>query len=105
MYKSSVELPYERLAISEEKLRRAAEGKYRKIVETCTEGIWMLDTSVKTSYVNSRMAQMLGYTEEEMLGRHLFDFMDADARIVAEKYLKRLKQGIKETLTSGFQKR
>jgi PAS domain S-box-containing protein len=105
LYKTSVELPYERLAISEEKLRRAAEGKYRKIVETSTEGIWMLDASSKTSYVNSRMAQMLGNTEEEMLGRHVFDFMDADARIEAEKCLERLKQGIKETLDFRFSRK
>jgi len=105
LYKTSVELPYERLAISEEKLRVAAEEKYRRIVETAHEGIWMLDNSAKTSYANSWMAQMLGYTEEEMLGRHLFDFMDADARIEVEKYLGRLKEGFKDTLDFRFSRK
>ena len=84
---------------------RESEEKYRRIVETAQEGIWTLDTSVKTSYVNSRMAQILGYTAKEMLGRHLFDFMDAPARIEAEKCLERLKQGILETLDFRFSRR
>jgi len=84
---------------------RESEEKYRRIVETAKEGIWTLDTSVKTSYVNSRMAQILGYTTKEMLGRHLFDFMDAPARIEAEKCLERLKQGILETLDFRFSRK
>lgn len=79
-----------------EKALRDSEVKYRNIVETANEGIWILDTSSKTSYVNSHITQMLGYTAEEMLGRHLFDFMDTDARIEAEIGLERRKKGIKE---------
>ncbi len=79
-----------------EKALQKSEKKYRTIVETTNEGIWMLDASSKTSYVNSRMAQMLGYEPEEMLGKYLLDFMDADARIDAQKYLQRRKEGIKE---------
>jgi PAS domain S-box-containing protein len=90
--------------LAEEELRKSEE-KYRMIVETTHEGIWMLDPSEKTSYVNSRMAQMLGYTEQEMLGRHLFDFMDAPARIDAQIYLERRKQGITETHDFRFSRK
>ncbi len=75
---------------------RESEEKYRTIIETANEGIWTLDASGKTNYVNAHMAQMLGYTEEEMLGRYLFDFMDKDAHIEVETYLERLKNGSKE---------
>ncbi len=84
---------------------RESEQKYRTIIETANEGIWTIDASGKTSYVNSNMAQMLGYTEEEMLGRDLFDFMDADARIDAESYLEIRKQGIIETYDFRFSKK
>jgi len=84
---------------------RESEQKYRTIIETANEGIWMLDASAKTNYVNSMMAQMLGYTEEEMLGRSLFDFMDKDARIGAESYLERCKLGIIETYDFRFSKK
>ncbi|MCE8422610.1 MAG: PAS domain S-box protein [Candidatus Methanoperedens sp.] len=89
---------------AEESLRES-EKKYRTIVETAHEGIWRLDASEKTSYVNFRMAQMLGYTAEEMLGRHFFHFMDTDARIEAEKNLERRKQGIIETHDFRFSRK
>lgn len=75
---------------------RESEKKYRIIIETANEGIWTLDASGRTNYVNSHMAQMLGCTEEEMQGMHLFDFMDADARTEVETFLERLKKGSKE---------
>jgi len=40
-----------------------------------------------------------------MLGKPLFDFMDADARIEAEKCLERLEQGIMETLDFRFSRK
>ena len=41
------------------------EEKYRNIVETANEGIWIVDPEAKTIYVNEKMAEMLGYTPEE----------------------------------------
>ena len=73
-----------------------SENKYRTIVETSYEGILIIDASVNTTFVNSRMAQMLGYMPEEMIGRSLYDFMDNDALIDAKKQIERRKQGIKE---------
>jgi PAS domain-containing protein len=57
---------------------RESERHYRQILETASEGIWMFDVDSKTTFANSRIAEMLGYTVEEMLGRSLFDFMDED---------------------------
>jgi two-component system, cell cycle sensor histidine kinase and response regulator CckA len=47
---------------------RASEQRYRQIVETTSEGVWMVDEHDRTTFVNGRMAQMLGYTPEEMIG-------------------------------------
>jgi PAS domain S-box-containing protein len=79
-----------------EKTLRASEEKYRVIVETAQEGIWMIDAAGKTSFVNQRMADMLGYSRAEMDGRHLFDFMSAESLVQAEHYLERRLQGITE---------
>lgn len=81
---------------TEEALRKSEE-KYRMIIETTNEGVWMLDDSSKTSYVNSRMAQMLGYAKGEMIGKSYFDFMDASARMEAEKKMDIHRRGIIET--------
>jgi PAS domain S-box-containing protein len=53
---------------------RQSEEKYRRIVETTNEGIWLLDQDFHTSFVNRQMAEMLGYQQVEMLGRSVFDF-------------------------------
>jgi PAS domain S-box-containing protein len=58
-----------------ERAVRASEERYRNIIETTTEGVWMIDGDHRTTYVNRRMAEMLGYGVEEMLGRPVRDFM------------------------------
>jgi PAS domain S-box-containing protein len=55
---------------------RESEERYRRIVNTAQEGIYAVDTEVKINFVNRRMAEMLGYTVEEMHGRYLMDFMN-----------------------------
>lgn len=63
------------LSARDEALRKSRE-KYRRIVDTANEGIWVLDESSKTTFVNSRMAEMLGCSPEELIGnnveQHLF---------------------------------
>jgi PAS domain S-box-containing protein len=75
---------------------KVSEERYRRIVETAQEGIWIIDAEAKTTFVNQRMADMLGYRIEEMQGRPMYDFMDEVACIEAERYFERRKQGIKE---------
>src|SRR5665647_2187740 len=57
----------------EEKLRES-ENKYRNIVKTSAEGIWIFNSVSETTYVNEKMAEMLGYKPEEMIGRFIWDF-------------------------------
>lgn len=52
-----------------------SEMRYRRIVDTANEGIWMLDEDLKTSFVNARMADMLGYGAVEMIGLPLAYFV------------------------------
>jgi diguanylate cyclase (GGDEF)-like protein/PAS domain S-box-containing protein len=59
---------------------QASEERYRRIVETAFEGVWIIDRNNKTTFVNRRIADMLGYAPEEMLGKAVLAFMDADAQ-------------------------
>ena len=54
---------------------RNSEEKYRRIVETANEGIWVMDGEFRTTFVNQRMAEMLGFTAAEMQGRRMDSFM------------------------------
>ncbi|MEZ2279982.1 MAG: PAS domain S-box protein [Microcoleus sp.] len=86
--------------ITERKLTERAlqesEFRYRQIVELAEEGIWVIDSNARTTYVNHAMARMLGYTESEMLGRRIFDFMDEQEQQLTSQYVERRKQGISE---------
>src|SRR5438094_5222849 len=59
---------------------RASEERYRRIVETAFEGVWIIDSQSQTRFVNRRMADMLGYAPEEMQGKPVLAFMDPDAQ-------------------------
>ncbi len=84
---------------------KESEKKYRQLVESLQEGIWQIDENAVTTYVNCAMAEMLGYRTEEMLGRHLFDFMDEEQKKYAEKNLAKRKSGIKERHDFKFKKK
>jgi PAS domain S-box-containing protein len=88
-----------------EEALRESEEKYRRIVDTAHEGIWLLDVEGKTTYTNRRMAEMLGYERGEMDGHGLFDFMDNDARIEAEKLLEKRRKGISEEHDFRFRRK
>jgi PAS domain S-box-containing protein len=79
----------------EEKLWECEE-KYRSIVETTNEGVWITDTEAVTTFVNQRMAEMLGYTTEEMVGKSAFDYADRDNVESSPTGLKSQQEGVKE---------
>jgi len=74
----------------------ASQKDYRRLLESLQEGIWLIDQDSRTTFVNPRMAEMLGQTVDGMLGRPLFDFMDAEGIKLAEKDLARRRQGYKD---------
>jgi len=57
-----------------------SEEKYRQIVETAAEGVWIFDEQFRTVFVNSKMASMLGYLPEEMAQRPVSGFLPDDDR-------------------------
>ena len=84
---------------------RDTEARYRTIVESAQEGIWMIDGEARTTFVNPRMAELLGYTSAEMLGRPLFDFMHPEWQHVARKNLQRRADGIAEQHEFQFRRK
>ncbi|MGC8643512.1 MAG: hybrid sensor histidine kinase/response regulator, partial [Isosphaeraceae bacterium] len=55
---------------------RQSEERFRRIVETALEGIWILDPQGKITFANARLAEMLGIPLAELAGRSVFDFID-----------------------------
>jgi PAS domain S-box-containing protein len=82
-----------------------SERKYRRIVETANDGIWMLDGHLVTIFANQRLAELLGYTVAEMDGRSLFDFLfEEDSRQKAAE-LQRWRQSASEHLQTRFRRK
>ncbi|NPV89652.1 MAG: PAS domain S-box protein [Firmicutes bacterium] len=82
----------EALDVSKEEIRRSEE-KYRRIVEAANEGIWILDADNITVFVNQKMAEMLGYTVDEMMRASLYDFMFSEDIPAAKTRLEQRRQG------------
>ncbi|HJY23567.1 MAG TPA: PAS domain S-box protein, partial [Hanamia sp.] len=76
---------------------RQSEQRYRQIVETAHEGIWLIDENNVTTFVNKKMCEILEYSHEEMLGKQNYYFMDEAGKQEALKTIKRRKQGIVES--------
>ncbi len=47
-------------------------------METSYEGIWVLDSQFRVIQVNDRMAEMLGYSPQEIRGRKVTEFVHQD---------------------------
>ncbi len=86
---------------AEEALQASSE-RYRLIVQTAAEGIWMCDAAERTSFVNPTMARMLGYEVEHMLGRPMADFMDPDSAALQRASLARAGAGAAEPAEGRF---
>ncbi len=72
-----------------------SEEKYRNIIETANEGIMITDPSAIVTFANAKMAEMLGYSIEELIGIDSFDLIDETEVEKAKQRLKDRKKGIK----------
>lgn len=70
---------------------KESEKKYRQIVETAQEGIWMIDEKNKTTFVNRKMCEVLEYTVEEIMENEIFYFMNEKGIDIALELMKKNK--------------
>jgi PAS domain S-box-containing protein len=66
-----------------------SEQRFKQLVDVAQEGIWLADDRGVITYVNQRMAELLGYQNGAMLGRRVYDFIDAGSRASAQRTLAR----------------
>src|SRR4051812_5353253 len=56
---------------------RGSEARFRAIAETSHEGIWLVDAEARTLFINERMAGLLGYAADEIVGHAVPEFVFA----------------------------
>ncbi|MDB5033355.1 MAG: domain S-box [Chlorobi bacterium] len=81
---------------------RASEERYRHIVETANEGIWLVDPNARVSFVNARMAEMLGYSVAEMTGCSIYDFIAPEWKGVGREHHAKRLIGVQEQYDFQF---
>jgi len=75
LYKSSVELPYEKLAIAEEKLRRATEEKYKNLFDNANDAIIIGDLEDRVTSWNKGAEKIFGFSAQEVIGKKLSELI------------------------------
>lgn len=98
---------FEDLAAIQEAARalRESEARYRRIVETAEEGILIVDIDNRLSFVNARMAGMLGYEVAELVGQPAFIVMDEAGRQEVEPRLRNRRRGMREQYEFRFRRK
>jgi PAS domain S-box-containing protein len=75
---------------------RESEERYSRIVNTSNEGIWVLGPDTLTASVNTRMAEMLGVKQEEIIGKPFTAFMVEEDKQDHLKKMENRRKGIAE---------
>jgi len=63
-----------------EEALRESEERFRDAVANTGEWVWEVDANGKYTYASPVVEQVLGYTPEEVLGKHFYDFFVPDER-------------------------
>ena len=82
-----------------------SEDRLRRIAGAAQEGIWMVDAHCIISYVNLRMAEMLGYSLEEITTHSIFDFIHQASRAEAERAFAQGQQDIPQQLDLCYRRK
>jgi two-component system cell cycle sensor histidine kinase/response regulator CckA len=83
---------------------RASEARYRAIVESAPDGVWLTDAEDRTSFVNRAMTEMLGLEAGDMLGRYPSEFVEGESRRTLGDALRRRRSGVTERYELTFKR-
>ncbi len=71
-----------------------SEKRYRRILDTSMEGVWTMGRDFRIDFLNPRMAGMLGYGVNEILGKGIDCFLFAEDMEDHRKQLNLRKKGV-----------
>ncbi|HEU5042055.1 MAG TPA: PAS domain S-box protein, partial [Gemmatimonadales bacterium] len=66
---------------------QVSEQRFKQLVDAAQEGIWVADDRGVITYVNQRMAELLGHGAGALLGRPVYEFLDPASRPAAQRAL------------------
>jgi PAS domain S-box-containing protein len=88
-----------------EQALRDSEERYRRIVETATEGIAVYGPDACLRYLNRPLAEMLGYRMGDLVGLSVLDLFFPEDRPGIEERLERRRRGMGERYETRLRRR
>ncbi|MFX0050765.1 MAG: PAS domain S-box protein [Candidatus Hermodarchaeota archaeon] len=62
----------------EEELKES-EARYRTLITTMNEGVWVTNLQNNTTFVNPALEKMMGFSLEELMGKNVKEFLHPDS--------------------------
>jgi PAS domain S-box-containing protein len=76
-----------------EEMLRKSEERYRMLVETMNEGLGIADENGSITYVNNRFCEMFRFSQDEMTGHPITDFLDKENQKIWKDQFARRRRG------------
>jgi len=83
----------------------ASEARYRTMIESAHEGVAVLDTEQRLTFVNARLAEMFGYSVDEMTGSSMFAGIFPEDAEGAAKMMERRRTGLFEDAENRWRRK
>ncbi len=77
---------------ADEKVKQS-EKKFRQLIENLASGFGIIDTKGALTLVNKSLCQMWGYSEKELIGRHVTELVDEENKRILIKEIATRKEG------------
>ena len=94
--KTSLELATVKRTLAEKRriiqLLLESENRYRDLVETSHDLIWVTDTQGRFTYLNAAAHEIFGLSPGELMGRCFFDFEAGSAHVANRRFLSTLRK-------------
>jgi PAS domain S-box-containing protein len=82
---------------------KGSEERYRTVVEGALDGVLVVGEDYRFQYVNERLAEMLGYPREELIGSDFRNYLGEESRQMVEDRYARRQRGEKISPQYEFQ--
>ena len=88
-----------------EKALKQSEEKYRRLIETTSEGFVLINYEDKIIDVNKSLCNMLGYSKDEIIGKTPFDFVDDENYKIFVKQIAKVRTSQHRTYEISLKKK
>jgi len=86
-----------------ESARLQQEARFRTLVESSYDGIVTADEDERITFVNRRVCEMVGRSEEELLGRSVVDFIVPEHVVRVREGIARRRKGVADSYEVALQ--